>query len=209
MDCTSATLAGIKTGCKDNMGGIKEAYIMLLKDLQNSNLTVEEAFQTYQLEGENNTEYDTDAERNSYHTIITIDTTAAGLFQKYTFRKQTGGLTSTLTVDDTVGTQYWTNSLTLQFSKMETVKAIEINALTVADSLVIVKDSNNKYWLLGYDNPVSTTEATGQTGTAYGDLNGYTITLTDMSKFLPYEVTDTAMKTVIDAIKDKEDQEQA
>lgn len=207
MDCISATLAGIQTGCKDNMGGIKEAYIMLVKDLKN--LTVEDAFKVYTLEGDNNTDYDTDAERNSYHTIVTIDPTAAELFQKYTFRKQTGGLTSTLTVDDTVGTQYWTNALTLQFSKMETVKAIEINALTVADSLVIVKDSNNKYWLLGYDNPVSTTEATGQTGTAYGDLNGYTITLTDMSKFLPYEVTAEAMKTVLDVFKPKDEQEQA
>lgn len=177
MDCISATLAGIQTGCKDNMGGIKEAYIVLYKDV---------------LEAENPFTVTEDV-------ITAIDATVAAKFQKYTFRKQTGGLTSTLTVDDTVGTQYWTNSLTLQFSKMETVKAIEINALTVADSLVIVKDSNNKYWLLGYDNPVSTTEATGQTGTAYGDLNGYTITLTDMSKFLPYEVSDEAMSAILTA----------
>lgn len=162
--CGSATLTGIEVGCKDNMGGIKAVWI------------------------------------SPFDGTITIDTTSdkvsditGGDFKKYTFRKQTGGMNSTLTVDDTVGTQYWTTELTLQFSKMETSKAVEINALTWTDTIVIVKDSNNKYWLLGYDNPVSTTASTAQTGTNYGDLNGYTLTLNDMSKNLPYELTDEAV----------------
>lgn len=161
--CGSTTLSGIEVGCKDNMGGIKAVWISPLNDI---------TFET----------------ADDKITSIT-----GGDFKKYTFRKQTGGMNSTLTVDDTVGTQYWTTELTLQFSKMETSKAVEINALTWTDTVTIVKDSNNKYWLLGYDNPVSTTASTAQTGTAYGDLNGYTLTLTDMSKNLPYELADEAV----------------
>ena len=161
--CGSTTLSGIEVGCKDNMGGIKAVLISPLNDI------------TFDVADDK------------------ITSITGGDFKKYTFRKQTGGMNSTLTVDDTVGTQYWTTELTLQFSKMETSKAVEINALTWTDTVTIVKDSNNKYWLLGYDNPVSTTASTAQTGTAYGDLNGYTLTLTDMSKNLPYELADEAV----------------
>lgn len=161
--CGSTTLSGIEVGCKDNMGGIKAVWISPLNDI------------TFDVADDK------------------ITSITGGDFKKYTFRKQTGGMNSTLTVDDTVGTQYWTTELTLQFSKMETSKAVEINALTWTDTVTIVKDSNNKYWLLGYDNPVSTTASTAQTGTAYGDLNGYTLTLTDMSKNLPYELADEAV----------------
>lgn len=164
-NCGSATLTGIEVGCKDNMGGIKAVWIT---PVVNSNI-----------------EFAVSEEK--------IASITGGDFKKYTFRKQTGGMNSTLTVDDTVGTQYWTTELTLQFSKMETSKAVEINALTWTDTIVIVKDSNNKYWLLGYDNPVSTTASTAQTGTAYGDLNGYTLTLTDMSKDLPFELSAEAV----------------
>ena len=40
---------------------------------------------------------------------------------------------------------------------------------------------------------VSVTAATAQAGTSYGDLNGYNITLSDMSKNLPYEIDAEAM----------------
>lgn len=170
MDCNSATLNGIQVGCKDNMGGIKAVYIALTSDvsLPYKNYTTTDEMIT-----------DMKGEQDS--------------FTKYEFRKQTGGMTSTMTVDDTVGTQYWTTEVTLQFSKMETSKSLEINALCIADTYVIVQDSNNKFWFLGWDNPVSATAATAQAGTAYGDLNGYTITLSDMSKQLPYEVSPELM----------------
>ena len=172
MKCNSVTLTGIEVGCKDNMGGIKEVYIALYSDIANITFDVESG------------------------KVINLGD-SGNYFKAYKFRKQTGGMTSTMTTDDAVGTQYWTTEVTLQFSKMETSKSVEINALCMADTLIIVKDSNNRYWLLGYDNPVSVTSASAQSGSAYGDLNGYNITLSDISKELPMEVTEDAMADIL------------
>lgn len=181
MECNSVTLTGIEVGCKDNMGGIKEVFIAL-----NSEFPLIDTEEDIQITNDK---------------ITFIKEANLAKLKRYKFRKQTGGMTSTMTVDDTVGTQYWTTEVTLQFSKMETSKSVEINALCWADTIVIVKDSNNRYWFLGYDNPVSVTSASSQSGTNYGDLNGYTLTLTDMSKNLPYEVDGEIMKLVeIDAL---------
>ena len=66
-------------------------------------------------------------------------------------------------------------------------------ALCMDEVAVIVLDNNGKYWFLGYDNPVTATAATGQSGTAFGDFGGYNVELTDNSKELPYEVTAEAI----------------
>ena len=49
----------------------------------------------------------------------------------------------------------------------------EIVNLAQADLLIIVKDQNGKYWLLGQVNGMSMAASIAQTGTAYGDRNGY------------------------------------
>ena len=66
---------------------------------------------------------------------------------------------------------------------------------------VIYEDNNQKRWLLGYDNPVTATSLGGETGTAFGDANQYTIELTDNSSELPMEVTmsNTDFEALLDA----------
>ena len=91
-------------------------------------------------------------------------------------------------VDAAAGTYFIQTDLTLQFSKMESVKRLAIQAATFEDTIVVVKDNNYQLFYLGYDNPVNSTAVTGASGTAYGDLNGYTITLTDISNELPFTV---------------------
>ena len=112
---------------------------------------------------------------------------------EYQFRKGTGSLTSTLTVDETAGINYVTNELSLVFTKMETAKRMEIAALAVGQLCAVVEDSNGKYWFLGYDDYVSASAGTGVTGTAKGDQNAYTITLTTDSATFPYELAENAI----------------
>ena len=81
-----------------------------------------------------------------------------------------------------------TTDLLLQFNRMETTKRVEMSALAVNDLVAIVKDANGIYWYLGYDEPVNASAGDGQTGTARGDANRYTITLQDNSKEMPMEV---------------------
>lgn len=170
MACNSITLAGIGLGCKDNMGGIKEVYLIKEDDI--TSITVAEG------------------------AVSAITLNEGASFKTYKFRKGTSQFTSTMTTDEAAGTLSVQTDLALQFSKMETSKRLEIMAMCMDSMKAIVLDSNGKYWLLGYDFPVTASAATGQTGTNFGDFGGYNVTLTDNSKEFPYEIPATVMEEV-------------
>lgn len=167
------TLAGITLDCTNSLGGIKTVYIANYGDVES--VAVDEA--------------------NGEITGITM--TTGSTFKPYQFRKQTGSMTSTLNVDETAGINYVSTELSLVFTKMETAKRLEMTALAKAQLAVIVEDSNGKYWYMGKDDYVSSTAGGGNTGTAKGDQNAYTLTLTDESITYPYEVTKSAVEAVI------------
>lgn len=120
----------------------------------------------------------------------TVTGVTGGTWKRYEFRKNTGSMTSTFNPDDANGNNVSTE-LVLQFSRMDTAKRIEMNALSLQDLVCIVTDANGTHWYLGKDVPVSATAGNGQTGTARTDGNFYTLTLTDSSVTWPYTFTGT------------------
>lgn len=153
------------------MGGIVEALIALYDDVTAVTITSD---------------------------VISAITMASGKkFKVYHFAKNTGNLTSTYTIDPASGVKYVSSDLLLQFNRMQTTARVEITALALADLVVIVKDANGKYWYLGKDEPVNASASDGQTGTARGDANRYTITLHDESKEMPYEVSDSIIESLL------------
>jgi len=56
----------------------------------------------------------------------------------------------------------------------------ELRLLARNRILVIVKDNNSRYWVLGADNGLEATAGTAGTGTAFGDRSGYEMTLSGM-----------------------------
>lgn len=157
----NVTLMGIALDCGTNLSGIKAIY--LANDSSVGAVTV--------TEGE----------------ISAIDA-SAGTFKKYVPAKNTGSLTKTLTKDESTGVMYYTNEAVAQFNRMETAKRTEIANIDRGQFKAIVLDNNGKYWFLGYNNYVSATAVTGQTGAGLDEGNFYTLTLTDISAELPYEV---------------------
>ena len=158
------TLTGIKGDCSANLGGIAEAWFGQYGQFD---ITVDE----------------------SAHTVSAITAVSGATdahFYGYEFNRQTGSLTSTITVDEANGVRYYTNVAALQFSRLEAEKHVEIEALAQGQLIGIFRDTNNKYWLCGYDNYMSLTEATAQTGQAFSDLSGYNTSLSQMSAHLPY-----------------------
>ena len=129
--------------------------------------------------------------------ISGITMEASAKFKKYTFARNTGSMTSTYTIDQASGVKYVTTDLVLQFNRMETTKRVEITALSVNDLVAIVKDANGVYWYLGYDEPVNASAGDGQTGTARGDANRYSITLQDISKEMPMEVDASVIEGIL------------
>lgn len=157
----NVTLMGIALDCGTNLSGVKAIY--LANDASVGAVTV--------TEGE----------------ISAIDA-SAGTFKKYVPAKNTGSLTKTLTKDESTGVMYYTNEAVAQFNRMETAKRTEIANIDRGQFKAIVLDNNGKYWFLGYNNYVSATAVTGQTGAGLDEGNFYTLTLTDISAELPYEV---------------------
>lgn len=164
------TLSGLAKDCAANMGGIVEALIANFADVSSVSVTDNQ--------------------------ISTISMASSAKFKRYSFAKNTGNLTSTYNLDPASGVRYVSSELLLQFNRMETTKRVEITALALGDLAVIVKDANGKYWYLGKDAPVNASAGDGQTGTARGDANRYTITLQDESLEMPYEVD----SSIVDAL---------
>lgn len=156
------TLKGLVNDCASSMGGIAEAYIANREDV--SGVTVTEG------------------------QITAITMAESAKFKKYYFRPQTSQFTSTLNRDDANGVKFVSTDIVFVFTRMETTKRIEMEALSVNDLVVIVKDANGVYWYFGYDNPVVASAGDGQTGTSRNDGNRYSITLQDNSATWPYEV---------------------
>lgn len=123
-------------------------------------------------------------------TELTADSGAT--WYKYSFRRGTSQMTSTLTIDDANGVNYVATELVMQFGKMETAKRVAISALSQSELSVVVKDCNGKYWALGETEPVLASAGEGATGAARGDSNHYSITLQDNNVTFPKEVTNGA-----------------
>ena len=164
-------LSGLVKDCSPSMGGITEVLLANREDV--SAVTA--------VSGK----------------ISEITMASSAKFKRYTFARNTGSMTSTYTIDQASGVKYVTTDLLLQFNRMETAKRVEISALAVNDLVAIVKDANGIYWYLGYDEPVNASAGDGQTGTARGDANRYTITLQDNSKEMPMEVDSTIVPALI------------
>lgn len=170
MSCIQ-TLSGLAKDCASNMGGIVEVLIANFDDVSEVTITTDK--------------------------VSAITMASSAKFKKYNFAKNTGSLTSTYNIDQASGVKYVTSDLLLQFNRMETTKRVEITALSLGDLAVIVKDANGKYWYLGKDEPINASAGDGQTGTARGDANRYTITLQDESLEMPYEVDETIISSLV------------
>ena len=168
MSC-SQTLTSIPKDCLPNMGGVRRVFVGNFEDFV---ATLTEDNNTVRI------------------TTIAVAEGAEGSpkLAKYDFPRGLASMTSTATIEPTSGAKYFTTEVALQFNRMEATKRLEVMALLMADTMVIVEDENGKLWLLDNENPANVSASDGTTGTAVGDANKYGVTLQVMAKELPYEV---------------------
>lgn len=161
MSCSTIAFANIQKNCKDNAGGIKKVYIIDYDKVESV------------------------ATDDSTGAITGLTTFTGSTFSKWEFATQTGTFTSTATISEENGTLFFQNDAALVFGKAEKQKRLQMMAATVGNTAVVVLDSNNNLWYMGFDNPVNVSALVQNTGTSMGDKSGYDITLTDFSKELP------------------------
>lgn len=168
------TLNGVSLEC-GNVGGLKEIYLANVEDV--ASVTVGTIGTTA-------------------GQITAIGMTGAAKFKKYSFRRGNASMTSTGNRNDQSGTSYQMTEITASFNRMELAKHNEFNAVAKGNLYAIVKDRNDELWFVGYDNYV-TASVTAQSGTASGDANNYSITLSSETNLLPHSVLSTVLATVI------------
>jgi hypothetical protein len=101
-----------------------------------------------------------------------------GTFYQFYLPKDTASTTESINVSNVNGTVFYQPELTAVFQKLDAAKRNQILLLAQnRDLRVIFVDNNNVSWLMGNVRGCVMSAGSGATGTAVGDLNGYTITL--------------------------------
>lgn len=168
----SQTLAGIARDCAANMGGIKRVLLANRADVASITISTNKV------------------------TAITMESSKK--FYEYNFKPGTSSMTSNWQVNRENGVKYVQTDLVMVFNRMETTKRVEVEAMAQADLYAIVEDMNGKFWLLGHDEPIALSAGDGLSGTARTDRNGYSVTLQDNSRELPFEVDSSIITGIVE-----------
>jgi hypothetical protein len=145
--------------CKDSVGGIKELY-----------------FANYQIH----------ATINSDDEITDLSTSADSAVAVTLFKYEVKGATNleqTTTSSRDTGTTFWSQVLNATFKKLDASTQKELKLMAYGRPQVVVVDYNGNAFLCGMEHGMEVTGGTIVTGTAMGDLSGFTIALTGNERY--------------------------
>ena len=155
----SLTLAGRELPCKNNVGGVKNVWI-----LTNYNSTGESAFVP------------------GMYSAVTggriASTAVATLYNDYASPKNVTTFTQTINSSVENGNIFYTQVLSLTVSKEVAADVIELREMKKGRLAIIVEDYNGVKYVMGHTRGAEVSGGTVTTGTAVGDLNGITIEFT-------------------------------
>ena len=167
MACENLSLGRLKP-CKDSVGGLKAVYFINYGDI--TALTYDST--------------DTDV-------IESIGTGVSAYKYDVHFMSS---LTQNVQASVENGTVAFEQVLELSLPKLTKEDHKEIKLLAHGSPHVVVEDQNGGWFLAGAVNGMDVTAGTVVTGTAMGDMSGYTLTLTGMERmpanFLASDLTD-------------------
>ena len=164
---------GIPLACLESTGGVKNVYIGAFSDITTFT-------------------YDAD------EIIDTVTSTES--FYTFKFRPQTASYGEELSKSLENGTTFWTQTLTMIFHKMDAAKRNNMLLLSGTSMHVIVETQNGDYWWLGLANGADVSATTSGAGQAYGDLNGYNLTITGLEPNMAHELSQAAFDTLTIAV---------
>jgi hypothetical protein len=171
--------SGFELACRDNVGGIKNIYI-----LSGSISSV-------------------DGASNGLLTGIS----GSGTFYKFELTRQTGDYTETITPSLENGTVFYEQVINAPFHKLQSATRNQVKVLAQNPDLKIVVETNNgaedsvgKFFYAGQSNGLSLSGGTGASGTAFGDLNGYSLTFTGQEPSPACEVSGSSLSNILSGI---------
>lgn len=169
--------AGFSLGCRDNAGGIKTLYI-----LSGSVSSITES------SGE----------------ITDID--GSGVFYQFDLTRGTSDFTETINGSTENGTVFYESTVNAVFLKMQSALRNQMKVLAQNPDLKLVVETNNagtegdKFFYVGEVYGAQLNGGQGQTGTAIGDANGYTLTFTAQEPNPAIPVSGSVLSDVLTGI---------
>ena len=190
MACTTY-LTGFSTSCGSNLPSIKKLYV---GTFESSTFTY-----TYQQNGEAQDVLDADGNKIIEAVSGATLKSGADKWVEFQFRKNSSSMDTEMTVNEN-GSHFFTNSATCTFAKIENSKRLALESVASGECSMIIVDSNNQTWLIGAENPVSLTTLSGSTGTAIGDSNQYSVTLSADEANMPLLIEADQAQTIINTL---------
>lgn len=175
---------GLNKGCENNSGGVNKIYVI---DFANVTSITTGTSSTY---------------ANDAEWITSIGVTAStgtGGFVEIQTNKNVCNYTETVAIDLNNGTTFFNQVATIVLNRRETTKRDFITKLIAGQKqiMLIILDSNGLYWLFGQDEGCYVTAIEGGSGTAKGDANGYTVTITGMENDQAYQVNPAIISGIL------------
>ena len=179
-----SSIVGIPKVCGDNnLGAIQEAYIGSFEDV--TSLTVTDT-----------ADPDTDGE-------VTAVTREVGTqFEKFEFPKDTSMFSENWTGDLVADTHSYTQTVELGFRRFELRKRNAVMTLASGrrDLIVVAKDFNGDFWMLGSDQGLRLSAQAGRTNNTIAAGQSLTVTLTsENEKYMAYKVDATVAAGLLEA----------
>lgn len=146
---------GLTLDCREGIGGLKEVYIIALADVS--------------------------AVTESSGVVTAITKATGKRFWKYQLPRETSNAVETITGNEQNGTLYYDQTINLTINKRQAAVRNEI-MLLAKNSLMMVGVENqvnssgeNRAFLYGRTQGLQLLAGSAETGTAWGDRNGYTL----------------------------------
>jgi hypothetical protein len=173
--------SGFSLGCRDNAGGVKNVYIL---SGSISSIT---------------------GTSNGLLTAIS----GSGTFYKFELAKQTGDFTETINASVENGTVFYEQVINAPFHKLQSSTRNQVKVLAQNPALKVIVETNNGtddgvgvFFLAGQQNGMTLSGGTGATGTAFGDLNGYSLTFTGQEPVPACEISGSDLTAVLSGISE-------
>ena len=149
---------GRAINCKDQIGGLKKAWLVDFNDLGTVTL------------GSNDE---------------ATDASGTGTFFQYDLKGSGNTMETTANVSRDNGTAFFSTVLSLSLPKLTKEDQKELKLLSYQRVAIIIEDRNSNFFLIGKDNGCELSSASMQTGGAFGDASQYVLEFTDESALPP------------------------
>lgn len=181
MSCNT-NIVPIGLDCLENMGGIDTTYVMPYRNLDKTLYT---------------NGFDINTTGHTITNIGLIDSGSTAIFQEIQVNENSSVWQETRQMDLANGSAGQEVTTTITFSKSDGDTRYNVNNMIKQRSLVIIKNNDGRYFLLGFRKGGFWNSGDYSSGTSITDRNGFAITFTSYELELVYEVSSSLISTIV------------